>query len=211
MDISATTDLGSLSTIPATALPPARAVSTPVASGLSPAEKLALLKARALEMARVPEATEPPTLQLDVTEFRFGEETYAFASTSVREVYAPKSITLLPCTPPFLLGIMNVRGRILPVIDIKPLFGQPSPPRQAQDKVIIIHAAGMEVGLLADTIIGVRTVSMSAIHPPLPTLAEPHSRYIRGLTNDGTIILDAALLLSGSRLSGNKSEAEEMT
>jgi purine-binding chemotaxis protein CheW len=211
MDISATTDLGSLSTIPATVLPSAHATSPSVASGLTPTEKLALLKARALEMARIPEATEPPTLQLDVTEFRFGEETYAFASTSVREVYSPKSITLVPCTPPFILGIMNVRGRILPVIDIKSLFGQPSPPRQAQDKVIIIHAAGMEVGLLADTIIGVRTISMSAIHPPLPTLAEPHSRYMRGLTNDGTMILDAALLLNGSRLGGNKAEADGMT
>lgn len=200
MDISATTDLGSLPTIPATALPPARATSTPVASGLSPAEKLALLKARALEMARVPEATEPPTLQLDVTEFRCGEETYAFASTSVREVYAPKGITFVPCTPPFILGIMTVRGRILPVIDLKSLFGQPSPPRQAQDKVIIIHAAGMEVGLLADTIVGVRALSTTAIHPPFSTLAESQSRYLRGITNDGTMILDAALLLAGSRL-----------
>lgn len=163
-------------------------------------EKLAILKARAQEIAKAPEETEALTLQIEVTEFRFGEETYAFASTSVREVFSPKGITPLPCTPSFILGIVNVRGRILPVIDIKPLFGLPSPSKQPLSRIIIIHAEGVEVGLFADTIIGVRAISTLAIHPPLPTLAESQSRYICGITNDGTIILDAALLLTRSRL-----------
>ena len=167
-------------------------------------EKLAILKARAQEISKTPEETEASTLQVEVTEFRFGEETYAFASTSVREVFSPKGITPLPCTPAFLLGIVNVRGRILPVIDIKTLFGLPSPPRQPLSKVIIIHAEGMEVGLCADTINGVRVVSTLAVYPPLPTLAESQSRYIYGITNDGTIILDATPLLTGSRLGSHK-------
>ena len=167
-------------------------------------EKLAILKARALEIAKTPEQTEAPTLQVEATEFRLGEETYAFASTSVREVFSPKEITPLPCTPPFLRGIVNVRGRILPVIDIKPLFGLPSPARQPLNKVIIIHAEGMEVGLCADTIIGVRAISTLAIHPPLATLAESQSRYIYGITNDGTIMLDATSVLAGSRLGSHK-------
>jgi purine-binding chemotaxis protein CheW len=167
-------------------------------------EKLAILKARAQEIAKIPEQTEASTLQVEVTEFRSGEETYAFASTSVREVFSPKGITPLPCTPSFLLGIVNVRGRILPVIDIKSLFGLPSPPRQPLSKVIVIHAEGMEVGLCADTIVGVRAVSTLAIYPPLPTLAESQSRYIYGITNDGTIMLDATSLLTGSRLGSHR-------
>jgi purine-binding chemotaxis protein CheW len=176
-----------------------------VAASVPPAEKFALLKARALEIAKAPEATdESSTLQLEVTEFRFGEELYAFASTSVREVYVPKSMTPLPCTPSFLVGIVNVRGRILPVIDIKPLFGQPSLPKRPQYQVIIVHAEEMEVGVIADTIIGVRAISTTAIYPPLPTVAESQSRYLRGITNDGTMILDAALLLTGSRLGNHE-------
>jgi purine-binding chemotaxis protein CheW len=201
MDFSVTPDSGSHPTTLTMAPPFDGSESVPAESVLPLPEKLALLKARALEMAKVPDTTEPSTLQLEVTEFRFGEEMYAFASTSIREVYAPKSITFVPCTPAFILGIINVRGRILPVIDIKPLFGQPSPPRRTVNKIIIIiHAEGMEVGLLADTIVGVRVLSTTAIHPPLPTLPASHSRYIRGITNDGTMILDAALLLTGSRL-----------
>lgn len=200
MDFSATMDSAPQSTTLMTIPPYLDAENAPEESALLPAEKLALLKARAMAMAKVPETTESSALQLEVTEFRFGEETYAFASTSVREVYSPKSIALIPCTPPFILGIINVRGRILPVIDIKPLFGQPSPPRQPSNKIVIIHANGLEVGLLADTIVGVRAISTTAIHPPFPTLAESHNRYIQGITNDGTMILDAALLLTGSRL-----------
>ena len=200
MDFSAMTDLGLHPTTLTTVLP-LNGSGVASTESVSPSEKITLLKARAREIAKAPEATESSTLQIEVTEFRFGEEMYAFASTSVREVYSPKGITPLPCTPPFILGIINVRGRILPLIDIKPLFGKPSPPKQPQSKVVIIHAEEMEVGLLADTIVGVRAISPTAIYPPLPTLADSQSRYLRGITNDGTLILDAALLLTGSRLS----------
>lgn len=183
-----------------TSPPPQGAIIALGQSPLSPAEKIALLKARAREIAQAPEVTTSAALQLGLTEFRFGEEMYAFVSTSVREVYSPKDITPLPCTPSFIVGIINVRGRILPVIDIKPLFGQPSPPKRLVPPVVILHAEEMEVGVLADTIVGVRAIPATAIHPPLSTLTESQSRYLRGITNDGTVILDAALLLTGSRL-----------
>jgi purine-binding chemotaxis protein CheW len=204
MDFSVTTDIGSHSTT-LTTIPPLNGSGIAIAESVPfTPEKLALLKARALEIAKAPEATESSLLQLEVTEFRFGKEMYAFVSTSVREVYSPKGITPLPCTPPSIVGIINVRGRILPVIDIKPLFGQPSPPRRILKTVIIIHAEEMEVGLLADTIVGVRAIPTTAIHPPLSTLAESQSRYLHGITNDGTLILDAALLLTGSRLGSHE-------
>ena len=137
---------------------------------------------------------------LQLVQFTLDEQRYALVLSVVDRIVRSVTITPLPKAPAIILGIVNVRGRILPVIDIKPLFGQPSPPRRALNKVIIIHAEEMEVGLLADTIVGVRTISTTAIHPPLPTLAESQSRYIHGITNDGTMILDAALLLTGSRL-----------
>src|SRR5262245_21175432 len=163
-------------------------------------EKLAILKARAQVLAQVPEEAESATLQLEIAEFRLGNETYACVSSSVREVYPLKGLTPLPCTPAFILGIINVRGRILPVIDVKPLLGLPSPPTREFGMVVILHAVGMEVGLLADTIIGIRAISTSVLHPPLSTLTESQTRYIRGITNDSTTLLDAIKLLTGSRL-----------
>jgi purine-binding chemotaxis protein CheW len=163
-------------------------------------EKLAILKARAYALAQVPEETESPILQLEITEFRLGDETYACASSSVREVYQLKGLTSLPCTPAFILGIINIRGQILPVIDVKPLLGLPSPLTRELGKVVILHAEGMEIGLLVDTIVGVRAISTSILYPPLPTLTELQIRYIRGITSDGTILLDAVKLLTSSRL-----------
>jgi purine-binding chemotaxis protein CheW len=166
-------------------------------------EKLRILKARAHALAQVPEETESFTLQLEVTEFRLGDKTYACASSSVREVYPLKGLTSLPCTPTFILGIINVRGRILPIIDVKPLLGLLSLPTRESSKVVILHTEGLEVGLLADTIIGVRAISTTNLHPPLPTLTEPQIRYISGITSEGTILLDAIKLLNQSRF-GNQ-------
>lgn len=163
-------------------------------------EKLATLKARAQVLAHVPEETESATPQLEIAEFRLGGETYACISSSIREVYPLKGLTPLPCTPPFILGMINVRGRILPVIDVKPLLGLSSPPAREFGKVVILHAEEMEVGLLVDTIVGVRVIPTSILHPPFPTLTGSQTRYIRGITSDGTTLLDAINLLTGSRL-----------
>ncbi len=167
-------------------------------------EKLAILKARAHALAQMPEEAEPLTLQLEITEFRLGGETYACASSSVCEVYPLKGLTPLPCTPTFILGIINVRRRILPVIDVKPLLGLPSLSAREFGKIVIVHAEGMEVGLLADTIVGVRVISTTILHPSLPTFTESQIRYIRGITSDGTTLLDAIKLLTGSRLGNHK-------
>src|SRR5262245_473303 len=181
-------------------LPP---TTTPEAAQFTQ-EKLAILKARAYALAQVPEEVESATLQLEIAEFRLGDETYACVSSSVREVYPLKGLTPLPCTPAFILGIINVRGRILPVIEVKPLLGLPSPLTREFGKVVILHAEGMEVGLLVDTIVGVRAISTSILHPPLPTLTEFQTRYIYGITSDGTTLLDAIKLLTGSRLGNHE-------
>ena len=167
-------------------------------------EKLAILKARAHALAQMPEEAEPLTLQLEITEFRLGGETYACASSSVHEVYPLKGLTPLPCTPAFILGIINVRGRILPVVDVKPLLGLSSLSAREFGKIVIVHAEGMEVGLLAATIVGVRVISTTILHPALPTFTESQIRYIRGITSDGTTLLDAIKLLTGSRLGNHE-------
>ena len=183
-------------------LPPPLPTTTPELVQ-SMQEKLAILKARAHILAQVPEEAESVPLQLEIAEFHLDHETYACVSSSVHEVYPLKGLTPLPCTPAFILGIINVRGRILPVIDVKLLLGLPPLPTREFGKVVILHAEGMEVGLLVDTIIGIRAISTAILHPPLPTLAESQTRYIRGITNDGTTLLDTIKLLTGSRL-GNR-------
>src|SRR4029453_9458434 len=61
--------------------------------------------------------------QMKDSAFRHGEEIYAVPSSAVREVYPLKGLSPLPCTPPFVLGVINARGHILPVIDLTSLLG----------------------------------------------------------------------------------------
>lgn len=167
-------------------------------------EKLVVLKTRAQGLARPLEEAAAAALQLEVIEFRLGQEPYALPSTSVREVYPLKGLTPLPGTPPFVLGIMNVRGRILPVVDLSSLLGLTQPRPSEQSTVILMRAGDLEVGVVTDLVIGVRSLSLATIHPPLSTLAKSRARYLRGITSEGLVVIDATKLLGSIRLGSNE-------
>ena len=94
--------------------------------GWSPdeAEKKRILKARAKALAEEPEKAEPGE-QIEIVEFVLSSEKYGVESRYVREVCPLKEFASVPCTPPFVLGIMNVRGGILSIIDIRKFFDLP--------------------------------------------------------------------------------------
>ncbi len=174
-------------------------------TGLTTEEKLSLLKARAQTLARPREETEATGLQLEVAEFHLGEETYALPSIAIREVYPLKGLTPLPCTPAFVLGVINVRGRILPVVDLASVLGLARRQISEQSTVILMKAGELEVGIVTDLGIGIRSLPLATIHPPLSTLANSRARYLQGITNEGVVVLDATKLLTSIRL-GNHEE-----
>lgn len=174
--------------------------TTQQGKGLTAEEKLVILKTRAQTLARTPEETTATGLQIDITEFCLGDETYAFPSTSVREVYPLKGLTPLPCTPSFVLGVINVRGRILPIVDLTTLFGLAKQYISEQSTAILLKVDTLEVGIVANLVIGVRSLPLSDIHPPLSTLANSRARYLQGITTEGLVVLDAAKLLGSIRL-----------
>jgi purine-binding chemotaxis protein CheW len=159
-------------------------------------EKKKILKERAKALAREPEAEEAAPGDLEVVEFLLAYERYGLESPSVREVYPLKDFTPLPCTPPFVLGIINVRGRALSVIDIKKFFDLPEKGLTDLNKVIVLHDDKMELGVLADVILGVRSIPLKDIQPSLPTLTGIREEYLKGVTRDRMVILDGRKLLS---------------
>jgi purine-binding chemotaxis protein CheW len=162
----------------------------------TPEEEKTILRARARALAREPERKDALEEALDVVEFLLSYETYGIESSCVLEVYPLKDLTPLPCTPPFVLGIINVRGRILSVIDLKKFFDLPERGLTDLNKVIILHSDGMEFGILTDSILGVRRVPLSALQPSLPTLTGVREDYLKGVTQERVVILDAGKLLS---------------
>jgi purine-binding chemotaxis protein CheW len=158
-----------------------------------------ILKARARELARLTGEDEDP-VTLEVLEFRLSHETYAIEISWIAETYPLRDLTPLPGTPPFVLGIINVRGRILSVIDIRVFFDLPLKGLTNLNKVIILQSGEMEFGILADEIIGTRSIPLAELQTPLPTLTGIREEYLKGVTREQMAILDGLKLLADKNL-----------
>jgi len=161
-----------------------------------PEQTKEILKARARTLAqdRSPEPQSDDAIE--AIEFVLAYEKYGVETSYVREVYPLRELTPLPCTPPFVLGIINVRGQILSVVDIKRFFDLPEKGLTDLNKVVILRSESMEFGILADQIAGTRRISLRELQPSLPTLTGIREEYLKGVTGDRTVILDAGKLLS---------------
>jgi len=166
----------------------------------SPEERKAILKARAKALAQEPSTAQEPEDSLGVVEFSLAHERYAIESSYVREVCPLKDLTPLPGTPPFVLGIINVRGQIFSVIELKKLFDLPEKGLSDLNKVIVVGHGPMAVGILADLVVGVRSIRLRDIQASLPTLTGIRAEYLRGVTRDPVVILDPEKLLSHIRV-----------
>jgi purine-binding chemotaxis protein CheW len=162
--------------------------------------KKQLLKARARKLARDDAKEKTAGESIEVVEFLLAYETYGIESSYVREICSLKELTPVPCTPPFVLGIINVRGQIVSVIDMKIFFDLPEHGLTDLNKVIIVHDEKMEFGILADSILGVRKIRREEIQPPLPTLTGVGAEYLTGVTKEPLVILDMAKILSSKNL-----------
>lgn len=163
-----------------------------------------ILKERAHTLAREAVSAEAADASIEVIEFLLAHERYAIASEHVREVCPLEELTPLPCTPAFVFGIVNLRGEILPVIDIKKFFDLPEKGLTNLNKVILLESADMVFGILADAISGVHRISRAGIQPSLPTLTGLREDYLLGVTAERVVVLDAEKLLHDEKLIVNE-------
>src|SRR6266702_185259 len=167
---------------------------------LTAAEEKRILKARAQALAREPRQEETAGGSLEVLEFLLAYERYGIEMSWVRETLPLRDLTPVPCTPPFVLGLINVRGQIMSVIDIKRFFDLPEKGLTDLNKVIIVHDGGMEFGILADAVCGVRTIPLVQLQPSLPTLTGVREEYLKGVTRERTVVLDGRKLLGDRKI-----------
>jgi purine-binding chemotaxis protein CheW len=185
-------------------------------SGRSPAPKAAvdesalsrktqaILKTRADELAAEHGEDMIDENALEVLEFVLASEHYAMESMHIREVYPMKEFTLIPGTPSFVLGLINVRGQILSVIDIRRFFDLPVRGLSDLNRVMVVQTPDMELGILADRIVGVRHVPLSDLQPALPTMTGIRSEYMRGITREGLVVLDVPKMTADPKLVVNE-------
>lgn len=162
-------------------------------------ETESILKARARALAEAPDAIEPGE-RMEVVEFLLAYERYAVETRYVREVYPLDHMTPLPCTPSHVLGIINIRGGVMSVVDIRKFFGLPERGITDLDKVIVLEHGDMIFGILADEIGGVRQIPAVGLDSSQPMPAGIHRDYVQGITAEGLAVLDAKALLLDERI-----------
>lgn len=155
-----------------------------------------ILHERARRLAAESGDAQAPAHSIDVVEFMLAHERYAVESSHVREVHPLENLTSLPCTPAFVLGIVNLRGEIVSVIDVRKFFDLPQAGLPDLNKLIVLESASMAFGILADAILGVRRIPLTEIQSSLPTLTGIREKYLRGITSERTVVLDAGKLLA---------------
>jgi purine-binding chemotaxis protein CheW len=164
-------------------------------------ERQTILRARARFLARErrgeKELSKSP---LEVVEFLLASEHYGIELKYIREIHALTEFAPLPGTPAFVLGLTNVRGQILSVIDIKKLFDLPEKGLTDLNKVIVVRTHQMELGILADAVLGVRAIGRNELRTSLPTLTGIRAEYLKGITKDPLVVLDVEKILSDEKI-----------
>jgi purine-binding chemotaxis protein CheW len=159
-----------------------------------------ILRERATQLARPVERELHRTNLLELLEFRLASERYALETRHVVEVQPLRELTPLPSTPDFIRGIVNLRGRILPVFDLKKFFSLPEQGLTDLHQIIVVRGPDLELGLLADVVVTVRRVAPDALTPVLPTLSRIAAEYVKGVSEERLIVLELERLLADPRI-----------
>jgi len=127
--------------------------------------------------------------------FRLSQEEYGIAILKVREIIGMVDVTSLPRTPDFVLGVVNLRGRIIPVIDLRRKFGMESAEFTNETCIVVVDVgkdadSAFRVGCIVDSVSEVMTIGTESFEPP-PRCANAVGDYIAGLVKlkDRVLIL----------------------
>ncbi len=137
---------------------------------------------------------------LEVLRFNLAGEDYAIACEHVAEVLPLSQYTPLPGTPAYVLGIVNVRGHIVSLLDLRVLFELPIGGLVDKNFVAVLRGPEMEFGLLIDRVQGIARIHRDALQGELANLSGVRAAYLLGVTAEQCTVLDGGRLLSDPAL-----------
>jgi purine-binding chemotaxis protein CheW len=126
-----------------------------------------------------------PTDEVQLVVFALAGCEIGVGIKQVREIIRVAEITMMPKAPKFLEGIINLRGRIIPVLDLKRRFAMPLIDRTEESRILVVERKDQGLGLLVDKVVGVLRISASLIEPPRDTVLNIGPEFIEGLLRTG--------------------------
>ena len=145
----------------------------------------------------------PPASALQLSQavgFRLGNEEYGLDIMRVQEIILMGDITEIPEVPDYIRGLINLRGKVIPIVDLRRRFGLPAAEPTEHTRIIVVNASETTFGIVVDDVSQVLRVEGEQVEPPPPGLVGLDQRYIAGLLKlEGKImiVLNPEALLSG--------------
>lgn len=163
-------------------------------------EKLQILKERAAALAVPVQLAEDEGQCIHALGFLLSDEKYYIDETFVVEVLPLMELTPLPCTPSFILGIINVRGRILSVINLKEFLNLPAKGITNLNRVIVVKKNEIEIGLLVDEISMNIEIELDKIQREYIATSAVQKKFLIGVTADQSVVFDIDKFLSDDEI-----------
>ena len=129
--------------------------------------------------------------------FELGKEVYGIGIGYVTEIVGIQNITEVPDMPKFVKGVVNLRGQVIPVLDVRIRFNMPEREYDERTCIVVVNINNVQLGLVVDTVNEVMTIDDSQISPPPKIASANSSRYIKGM---GKIADNVKILLNVEKL-----------
>jgi purine-binding chemotaxis protein CheW len=133
--------------------------------------------------------------------FDLNEEAYGVDISAVREIIRMQEITRVPRAPEFIEGVINLRGKVIPVVDLRSRFSKPGTDRTDEHRIVVVDVGGQDIGMIVDAVTEVSRIPSSSIEPPSTVITTNDSEYLTGIVKSDEkliILLDIAKVISDS-------------
>lgn len=175
------------------------------AAAAAPAKEdlAALWHRRAIELAATPNRDCEAGVLLALVLVRLGADRYAVPITSVREILRVGRLTPVSTAPAFVLGVINLRGVIVTILDLRVFFGLEPGPVGAEARIIVAEGGGMVVGILVEQVEEIVDLPASQVKPPLSSAKGIVEDYVVGIAAHGdqmVVLIDLEKVLRNPRI-----------
>ena len=118
---------------------------------------------------------------LQLVSFNLGKEEFAVDILKIQEINRMVEITKVPKSPEFVEGVINLRGKVIPIIDLRKRFSLPKAESTRQTRIVVVDIDNKIVGLVVDAVSEVLRLPAKTVEPPPPIVAGIDSEYISGV------------------------------
>ena len=122
--------------------------------------------------------------------FDLSTEAYGVDIGAVREIIRLQDITKVPRTPEFVEGVINLRGKVIPVVDLRKRFGLPAEEESKENRIVVVDIGAQDIGVIVDAVTEVLRIATESVEPPASVIITADSEYLLGIAK-----LDSRLII----------------